>query len=256
VSRHVPYVIRFIVFLVFFSVIAVAGFLVYTGYNCIISSSENSDPVSSGMITSGIAGGSIDYRDYVTPDSPVIKELASKMTIEQAYDLANDWIYISEQQLHGVMDKWILPEEFLTGSPDMSSNPVPGEIVGDCEEQANTLVSLIRATGCPPEDVRVALGVVSTDKINRGHVWVELYRDGCWLALDPSQGPRWNEVTNNLERRVGMDFLYYSEHKYPVSLVTAYYNDRYYFEYGQDHMIDEVPDIWNTDKRGYELTSR
>ena len=91
------------------------------------------------------------------------------------------------------------------------------------------MVSLVRAEGIRPEEVRVALGEVKFDDGVTGHAWVELLIDGHWLVLEPSYGPYWDEKDGKLVRRRGLPFSYYASHTYPVVQVWAYYNDVYYF---------------------------
>jgi len=118
----------------------------------------------------------------------------------------------------------------LTNTPHYSSNPLKGEKVSDCEEQGNTLASLIRAAGIRPEEVRVALGEVMFNDTETGHAWVELFANGHWVALDPSSGPYWDDEAGKQVRRRGVPFDYYASHIYPVLQVRAYYNDIYYLD--------------------------
>jgi len=88
------------------------------------------------------------FRLYVTPEDQVIKALAAQINgAGDAYEIAVQWTYVSEQKLNHAADKWLTPHEFLTNTPRYPSNPVKGEEVSDCEEQAHALVSLIRAEG-------------------------------------------------------------------------------------------------------------
>ena len=170
---------------------------------------------------------------YVTPEDEVVKALAAQINgAEDAYKLAVEWIYVSEQKLNHVAEKWLTPDEFLTNTPHYQNNPLIGKAVSDCEEQANTLVSLIRAEGIPAEEVRVVLGKVSFGDEAKGHAWVELLTDGYWLALDPTDGPYWDDKAEKLVRKQGVSFNYYASHTYPVPQVDAYYNDIYYLDPG------------------------
>ena len=137
---------------------------------------------------------------------------------------------MSEQELNHAADKWLTPKEFLTNTPHYPSNPVKGEEVSDCEEQAHALVSLIRAEGIPPEEVRVALGEIKLGDVEMGHAWVELLSNGRWVALDPSCGPYWDDKAGKLVHRRGVPFDCYASHSYPVLQVWAYYNDIYYLD--------------------------
>ena len=184
-----------------------------------------------------------EYRSYVTPGADAIQALAGRaVSIEDAYEIANRWLYVPEQAFYGNADTWLSPSEFLTKTPAYTDNPLPGTPAGDCEEQANTLVSLLRAMGISPEEVRVVLGKVASGAIDRGHVWVEIYINNVWLPLDPSQGSYWDVGNNVLIRRQGLPFFHYESHPYPVPGITAYYNDIYYMEAGT--LEGDFPELW------------
>ncbi len=172
------------------------------------------------------------YQSFVTADDTVIRELVAGLSgVEDIYKVAGEWVYVTDSLLNGTEDKWLTPGEFLSRTPFYSTNPVQGYVVGDCEEQANTLVSLLRAFGIPPEDVRVVLGQVSvSETVIRGHVWAELLVDGTWMPLDPSQGNQWEENLGRLVNVNAMAFDYYLYNPYPVPVVTAYYNDTYFID--------------------------
>ncbi len=76
------------------------------------------------------------------------------------------------------------------------------------------------------------LGKVSFGDEAKGHAWVELLTDGHWLALDPTDGPYWDDKAERLVRKQGVSFNYYASHTYPVPQVSAYYNDIYYLDPG------------------------
>ena len=206
-----------------------------------ITSGISGIPESARFYSFGIpkAGGSVQgnpdkeslFRLYVTPDDPAIKSLAAQIRKpEDAYKMAVQWTYVSDQKLNQAADKWLTPHGFLTGTPYDSNNPLKGKVVSDCEEKANTLVSLIRAKGVRPEDVRVALGEVTFYDTKTGHAWVELLTDGLWLSLDPCWGSYWDDKAGNLVRREGVPFDYYTIHTYPVLQAWIYYNDIYYLD--------------------------
>jgi hypothetical protein len=168
---------------------------------------------------------------YITPDDQTIKALATQIsTPKDAYKMAVQWTYVTDQKLNGVADKWLTPHEFLTGTPYYSNNPLQGKVVSDCEEKANTLVSLMRAEGVRPEGARVALGEVTFNGVKTGHAWVELFTEGYWLCLDPCWGPYWDDKAEKLVRREGVPFDYYGSHAYPVLQAWIYYNDIYYLD--------------------------
>lgn len=168
------------------------------------------------------------FQLFVTPEDQAIEALAVQISgPRDAYQMAVQWIYVSEQKLNHAADKWLTPHEFLASTPHYPSNPLNGKEVSDCEEQANALVSLIRAEGIPPEEVRVVLGKVTFNDVETGHAWVELLTKGQWVALDPSWGPYWDDKAGKLIQRRGIPFDYYDSHPYPVLQVWAYYNDIY-----------------------------
>ncbi len=176
-------------------------------------------------------GKKLLLQQYITPKDSVIIALADKISeSKDAYKMAVQWTYISDEKLNQAADKWLTPHEYLTSTPYYLSNPLQGEIVSDCEEKANTLVSLIRAKGVRPEEVRVVLGEVYFSDVKTGHAWVELFTDGHWLALDPCWGPYWDDKAEKLVNRRVVPFDYYADHNYPVLQVWTYYNDTYYLD--------------------------
>ena len=157
------------------------------------------------------------FRLYVTPEDKTVEALAAQLNgAKDAYKVAVQWTYVSEQKLNHIADKWLTPKEFFANTPHYPSNPLKGKEVSDCEEQAHALVSLIRAEGIPPEEVRVALGEIKLGDVETGHAWVELLSNGRWVALDPSCGPYWDDKAGKLVRRRGVPFDYYASHSYPV----------------------------------------
>lgn len=183
------------------------------------------------------------FRLYVTPEDQAIKALAAEISgVKDAYELAVQWISISDQKLNHIPDKWLTPHEFLSNTPHYPSNPVKGKGVSDCEEQAYTLVSLIRSQGIPPEEVRVVLGKVKFGYAETGHAWVELLTNERWVALDPSYGPYWDDRVEKLVRRQGVPFDYYTGHTYPAVQVWAYFNDIYYLD--PDDSSGNAPASW------------
>jgi hypothetical protein len=191
---------------------------------------------------SGI-GNRIPYQLFVTPEDENVKETASALSnSEEAYELSVNWIYVTEQRLNGTDEKWLTPGEFLSATPDNPRNPVPGEIAGDCEEQACTLVSLLRAMGVPADEVRVVLGTTGRENDSRGHAWVELWHGADWLTLDPSCGPYWDNDREILIDIQGLPFDFYAECSYPVPDIDIYYNDIYYLDTGSG--LGNAPEWW------------
>ena len=67
------------------------------------------------------------YRTYVTPDDYTITALADRIRgVEEAYEVAVRWAYVSEDKLNSVADCWLTPHEFLAETPRYASNPLQG----------------------------------------------------------------------------------------------------------------------------------
>ena len=172
---------------------------------------------------------------YITPEDTAIKSLASHSdSIEDIYSISFNWIYVSEQRLHNIPERWLFPNEFLVDTPRYPDSPVPGIPASDCEEQANSMVSLFRAWGVPAADIRVVLGSINQVDPRKGHAWVEIFIDGQWLPLDPNNGPYWDDARERLIERKTIPFDYYINHEYPVVAVHFYYNDIYYLDLEDD----------------------
>lgn len=168
-------------------------------------------------------------RTFVTPYAPAVQELAKQITnIKDAYSTAVNWIWVSDKTLLGEEDGWLKPEDFLTKTPTYRTNPVRGGSVSDCESQAYTLVSLLRAMGVPAENVRVAAGIVKFGNQEGGHAWVEIYIEHEWMQLEPTSGSYWDDDNQCLKEQDGRPFDYYGIYDYPALEVWGYFNDIYY----------------------------
>jgi transglutaminase-like putative cysteine protease len=197
------------------------------------SGPDRESPSMESRIDDGFPRALPALRVFVTPGEDTIKSLAAKIKNPvDAYQLAVRWLYVSDATLNQAADEWLTPEEFLTGTPYYVNNPQRGQQAGDCEEKANTLVSIIRAEGVPAEDVRVVIGTIKCGGGESGHAWVELLVDGKWLSLDPCYGPYWDDEGGKVVHRKGVPFNYFASHSYPVSKVWAYYNDIYFLDTG------------------------
>jgi len=166
------------------------------------------------------------YQQFVTPGA--VKDEITGLTKEQIYEKAKSFVWVSNSVLHNSREKWMSPGDFLVNTPVMGTNPVKGEIVSDCSEQANTLVSMFRASGVPAEDVRVVLGKVNFSGEAGGHAWVEVKEGGKWQVLEATSGPFYDEERGEEVTRNGVSYDYWKYHEYPVVEVWAYYNDRYF----------------------------
>ncbi len=170
------------------------------------------------------------FSDYITPQDEAILDAVNHLdrTAEAVYDwVTTRMLWISDMELFGVEERWLTSGECLVQTPDMP--PVTGWIKSDCEEQANTLVSMLRAAGLGPEVVRVVLGLVSFQGIEGGHAWVEVLTDDGWLALDPTSGGYIKDGAVN--EREALDFGFFAASSYPESERWYEYNDVYYRDY-------------------------
>ena len=183
------------------------------------------------------------YQLYITPHDPAVEALAGRIDgVQEAYREAVQWTWVSDQTLHGESEKWLMPHEFLSDTPNYPSNPLRGNVVSDCEEQANTLVSLLRAEGISSEKVRAVLGKVKFEDGEGGHTWGEVWQNGEWLPLEATSGPYWDDDEEKLVARGGAPFNYYANHDYPVIEAWAYYNDIYYLD--PRTRSGNAPDSW------------
>lgn len=180
-------------------------------------------------------GQTSQYQQFVTPTDSEIQKISSLIsTPQEAYAIAVNWIWVSDQVLHNKVEKWLLPHEFLTNTPSYTTNPAPGSAVSDCSEQANTLVSLLRAIGIPAEDVRVTLGKVNFGGTIGGHAWVEIKENGKWMILEPTSGPYYDEDNKGVISRSGFSYGYWKYHPYPVLETWVHYNDVYFTDEGKE----------------------
>lgn len=188
-----------------------------------------------------LPGQTSAYQRFVTPDEEEIQDLSNGKTVQEVYEMAVGWTWVSDSVLfNGKLEKWLLPVEFLTNTPGYSTNPSSGNVVSDCSEQANTLVSLLRASGVAAEDVRVVLGKVDFDGSIGGHAWVEIKENGRWMVIDATCGPYYDEESDELVSRGGVNYGYWKYHTYPEVEVWCYYNDVYFTDEKA-----EVADGWS-----------
>ena len=172
-----------------------------------------------------------EYLLYVTPADGAVQSLSKEVYgPKEAYATAVDWVWISDQTLNHMAEKWLKPREFLSDTPKYASNPVKGRIASDCSEQANTLTSLLRAEGIAPENVRVVLGMVDFDGSIGGHAWAEVYEDGVWVPLEATSGPYYDDEKKQLVESGGLPYSYFKFFPYPVLDTWVYYNDQYFYD--------------------------
>jgi len=187
----------------------------------------------------------LSYQAYVTPSDSAVKLLSNKVDGRvEAYNVAVGWVWVSDATLNKADEKWLMPHTFLVDTPYYPTNPAKPREASDCEEQANTLVSLLRAEGVKAEDVRAVLGTVNVRGIEGGHTWVEVYEDNRWLALEATSGPFYEDDSLRLIERGGLPYDYYKTYPYPSVEIWFYYNDIYYVDF--IHNKQNAPSHWLT----------
>lgn len=195
------------------------------------------------------------FQMYVTPNNETVLEYLEDNDLDNKYDIykaALSWVWVSDSLLNDQEEAWLYPAEFLSETPDYSSNPVSGTIVSDCEEQANTLASLLIASGeYNASSVRVAIGYVNFDGIAGGHAWVEVYEDGEWFPLDATMGPYYDEDEDEVVAgdEDSTDYYHFSTESYPVMQLWYYYNDGYFVDVISH--TGNAPDNWEEVPSGY-----
>tara|TARA_Y100000310_G_C20672169_1_gene810866 strand:+ start:1575 stop:2594 length:1020 start_codon:yes stop_codon:yes gene_type:complete len=183
------------------------------------------------------------YQLYVTPEADAVVDLANELDgISEIYSEGLSWIWVSEQVLNGVDELWLMPEEFLENTPYYVSNPAPGYVVSDCEDQANALVSLLIADGYDVENVRVVLGSVDFEGYVGGHAWVEVQENGRWFAVEPTMGPYYDEDLGIVVDSVPVNYDYFKYHTYPAEEIWFYYNNEYFLDISD--MRGNAPPSW------------
>jgi competence protein ComGF len=192
-----------------------------------------------------------NYQKYVTPDNLVVKQYQQTnglTTLKSAYEQAVDWIWVSDQTLHGQTEKWLLPAGFIKDTPNNTlypNNPVPGNMVSDCESQAYTLVSILEALGTSKTNVRVVVGNVNFSGEISGHAWVQVYENNQWFELEATSGPYWDDDDKELVRSDGFIFSYFKTHPYPVEEYWAFFNDAFYYDPDPDGLKSpDLPGHW------------
>jgi hypothetical protein len=185
-----------------------------------------------------------NYQAFVTVKDEAVKERAKNKSFVEIYNEALKWVWVEDGILNGAVDKWLLPEVFLNQTPSWSTNPVLGQSVSDCEEQAYTLVAILRAAGMNAEKVRVATGKVNFAGAIGGHAWVEIYDDENknWFQLEPSSGNYYDSETKTFVPVEGLPFAYFKTHQYPALEIWVYFNDQYFWD--NNHQQGVRPSIW------------
>jgi len=167
-------------FLITLAYIAALGLLIVSGSSC------------SGVIysESSIANESptteFEFKSYITPDCPSVKEALQGILGDPPYELSQagfdairNWVadnvdYKSDKERWGT-DYWQTSEETLSYH------------TGDCEDFSILLCSLLRAYGIGAEQVYVAIGVDDEDDVH-AFIVEDWYYDGEWWRIE-SQAP-------------------------------------------------------------------
>jgi hypothetical protein len=200
--------------------------------------------------------GVLRVQEYVTPYADAVQDYLKDEDLDDAdeiYETAVSWIWVSDNTLNDQPDGWLTPTEFLQDTPDFDSNPMPGEIVSDCTEQANTLASLLIGSGeYDEETLRVVMGQVTSSNINGGHAWVEVYEDGEWFPVDATVGPYYDDDLGEViypDNYQDIDFDYFRNENYSVIEIWYYYNNEYILDVSSG--TGDVPDNWYSVPSGY-----
>lgn len=193
--------------------------------------------------------GVLRVQEYVTPYADAVQDYLRNEDLDDAdeiYETAVSWIWVSDVTLNNQPDGWLTPTEFLQDTPDFDSNPVPGEIVSDCTEQANTLASLLIGSGeYDEESLRVVMGQVTSSNNNSGHAWIEVYEDGEWFPVDATVGPYYDDDLGEViypDNYEDIDFDYFRDEKYSVLYLWYYYNNKYSIDVSSG--TGNAPDNW------------
>ncbi len=193
-----------------------------------------------------------EYQLYVTPDADAVNELADNLDgIQEIYDEALSWVWVSEQYLNNQDEHWFTPEEFLTQTPTMPKNPKEGRPASDCSEQANTLASVLIADGISEENVRVVLGLVNFEGQRGGHAWVEIYENGRWIPLEATAGAYYDEETGILTGVRSLSYTYFVYHRYPSIEVWYYYNNLFFLDMTEATPKGNAPQHWQESSKSW-----
>jgi hypothetical protein len=173
-----------------------------------------------------------NYQAYVTPNDPVVQSFARGKSYEAIYREAVSWVWVEDRVLNGVDEKWLSPNYFLSKSPSLPSNPVKGSAASDCEEQAYTLVSALRAAGMPAENVRVVTGKVDFGGSVGGHAWVEVFDQSTngWFQLEATSGSYYDSSSRTYQKSGGLPYTFFKTYRYPAIQIWTYFNDKYFWD--------------------------
>lgn len=198
------------------------------------------------------------YQTFVTPNNPTILSYIQSnglTNVIDAYESAVEWTWVSDQTMHGVMEKWLKPEHFIADTPNKTlypNNPVSG-MASDCESQAYTLVSILEALEIPKEHVRVCIGLVDFGSGSGGHAWVQVYSNNRWYELEATSGSYWDDETQQLIQSDGVDIDFFKTRPYPVEEYWTFFNDVYYYNPNNDIKSSNLPSHWLTTEKHFKI---
>ena len=111
---------------------------------------------------------------HVTPDAPLVKEVAESLgSLEIIHNFVEKkYAYVWEES-----DTWKFPQEML------ESYRITGKLEGDCEDVALLEVSLFRAVGVPENQVRVVIFSYPSEEMRGIHAGIEFWRNDDWKLL-------------------------------------------------------------------------
>ncbi len=199
------------------------------------------------------------YQTFVTPKNiGVLAYITANnlVSIEDAYNAAVSWTWVSDSTMHGVSERWLKPIDFIEKTPNKTlypNNPVNG-MASDCESQAYTLVSILESIGISKENVRVCIGLVDFGSGSGGHAWVQVYSGGKWYELEATTGPYWDDDTGKLVSSTGVDLNYFKTRPYPVEEYWAFFNDVYYYNPDSNVQSNNLPSHWFTTEKHFKLS--
>jgi hypothetical protein len=196
-------------------------------------------------------GGIISaYQLYVTPNAPAVQSLATDLEgIQEVYSESLNWVWISEEDLNNEIEYWLFPQTFLEDTPTFPTNPT-GEIASDCEEQANTLASLLIAEGYDSQNVRVVLGLVDFDGEIGGHAWVQVYEEGKWFDIEATAGSYYVDGIY-IEETIDLPYDYFKYVTFPSIEIWAYYSNEYFRN--EETKKGNAPNHWSKQSENWDL---
>jgi hypothetical protein len=165
-------------------------------------------------------------------------------SLEEAYLEAAQIIYMTDNDLWGVPEKWVSPNIVFTETSTLNTNIV-NVPVSDCEEHAISFVAMARKLGIPAENVRVATGYIEMNGEKYGHAWCQIKENNVWVNVEPTSG---NYVENGVlytSTPLGLD--YFEDKTYPVIEIWSYFNDEYYITNSNSN----APTDWDITQTSY-----